>query len=114
MMLARQNRVITADDFRATVRRGRRFAAPHTVVYAVEEEKNTPARFGFIITKSVGGAVERNLIRRRLRSIVADRASDKRIVRSNIVVRVLPGATDASWLELRDEVTQAIDKWAAR
>ena len=58
-MLARANRVVRPEDFRAIVRRGRRTASTSAVYYRLEREDASPARFGFIVSRAVGGAVDR-------------------------------------------------------
>jgi ribonuclease P protein component len=113
-MLAKENRVRTADDFRATVRRGRRFAGPHTVVYVAGNQPSSAPQFGFIITKAVGNAVTRNRLRRRLRGISRDIietvAVSANLAGTNVVVRVLPGAATTSSSELHAEVSHALTK----
>lgn len=113
-MLAKGNRVRTADDFRATVRRGRRFATPNTVVYVARMQEVSEPKFGFIITKAVGSAVTRNLLRRRLRSIgrdiLATHAVAPGLVGTNVVVRVLPNAASISWSSLHEEVEHAVSQ----
>lgn len=90
------------DDFRRAVRRGRRTSTPHAVLYRVVGEPDGP-RFGVVVSKQVGGAVVRNRIRRRIHAICAGSLS---LVPSTdlIVVRVLPGAHEASWDTLRSEI----------
>jgi ribonuclease P protein component len=113
-MLAKENRVRTADDFRATVRRGRRFATPHTVVYVAHNQDLVAPKFGFIITKAVGKAVTRNLLRRRLRGISQDiivaRGASPDLAGANIVVRVLPPAASISWSTLHTEIENAVSQ----
>lgn len=112
-MLAKANRLVTAEDYRDTVRRGRRTGTGNTVVYMVRRRGADVPRFGFIVSKAVGNAVTRNLIRRRLKSV--SRALIASVERDcDIVVRALPSARDASWTELRDEVATAIGKGVDR
>ena len=68
-MLAQPNRVVRAEDFRATMRRGKRVTSDHAVVYFAQRAGSEPARFGFVVAKTVGGSVTRNLMRRRMRAI---------------------------------------------
>jgi ribonuclease P protein component len=116
MMLAKVNRVKSAGDFRTTVRRGRRFTTLHSVIYIAENAVEMEPRFGFIISKAVGGAVTRNTIRRRLRSIGRDLAVSQAGVlglsHRDVVVRVLPGAAETSWPVLYDEVFEAVSQSA--
>jgi len=124
-MLAKHQRVVTAADFKSTVRRGKRFPSKHAVVYVTgggqldKERIVSSARFGFIVSKSVGNAVERNRVRRRLRSIAAEYVGSQAIPvhqhstsgewsrpgpRQLVVVRVLPGVAAISWASLRSEL----------
>jgi ribonuclease P protein component len=106
-VLAKANRITSADDYRVVVRRGAKVATPHTVSYVRARESVGDARFGFIVSKKVGSAVRRNRVRRRLKAVthevVLAGATDV-----DIVVRALPGAADASWTDLRAEVLRAL------
>jgi ribonuclease P protein component len=97
-VLAKANRVIRPEDFRAVVRRGRRHAAPEAVYYRLARE-GRPVRFGFIISRAVGGAVERNRLRRRMRAVGRELVDGGRSG-EDIVVRALPGSAALSWSEL--------------
>ena len=108
-MLAKQHRVLSGNDFKATVRRGKRFASPHAVVYAVRGEQTEPPRFGFIVSKAVGNAVVRNRLRRRLRSIAAESLRD-RTSGPTVVVRILPETAALSWDALRSEISVTLQK----
>ncbi|MBC8646422.1 MAG: ribonuclease P protein component, partial [Thermoanaerobaculia bacterium] len=67
--MARANRVVRPEDFRTVVRRGRRSSTSLAVYYRLERDASDPLRFGFIVSRAVGGAVDRNLLRRRLRAV---------------------------------------------
>jgi ribonuclease P protein component len=112
-VLARANRLVKAEDYRNTVRRGRRTGTGSTVVYVVQRRGDGVPRFGFIVSKAVGNAVTRNLIRRRLKSVSRSLLD---VVNSDvdIVVRALPSAPGVSWTELREEVSAAVVKGAGR
>ena len=106
-MLSKSHRVLTGDDFKATVRRGKRFPSPHAIVYVVETRDPGPTTFGFIVSKAVGNAVERNLVRRRLRSIAAETLAI-RDSGSTVVVRVLPDSANLPWDALRSEISASL------
>ncbi|RZS63569.1 ribonuclease P protein component [Agromyces ramosus] len=111
-MLAKANRITSADDYRVIVRRGAKVAGAHTVSYLRSRESGTDARFGFIVSKKVGTAVRRNLVRRRLKSVCHEALADgARGV--DVVVRALPGAAEAEWSQLRAEVLEALSAPAA-
>jgi ribonuclease P protein component len=109
-VLARANRIVRADDYRNTVRRGRKSATAHCVVYV--RSGSAPAghvRFGFIVAKTVGNAVVRNTVRRRLKAIAHEKL-DVLPEGTDVVIRALPGSIDVPWSTLRDEITTVVDK----
>ncbi|MET0975755.1 MAG: ribonuclease P protein component [Leifsonia sp.] len=110
-VLARANRVTSADDYRVTVRRGRRFVAANTVAYVRSNPESSEVRFGFIVAKNVGSAVRRNAVRRRLKAASFEMVDSAR-VGTDVVFRALPGSFEASWDSLRAEVVQAVTKGA--
>jgi len=66
------------------------------------------ARAGFVVPKTVGNAVVRNLVRRRLRHLIRDRLASLS-AGATVIVRVLPGAAQLSYTELGDQLDGAID-----
>ena len=110
-MLAKANRITSADDYRVIVRRGAKVAGAHTVSYVRSRESGTDARFGFIVSKKVGNAVRRNLVRRRLKAVCHD-ALVGGVRGVDVVVRALPGAADAEFGALRSEVLDALARRA--
>ena len=107
-MLARANRVVRAEDFRAVVRRGRRSVTPAAVYYRLERAPQDPLRFGVIVDRSVGNAVDRNLVRRRYRAL-GRQFVDAGVRGTDVVVRVLPGSAQRSWATLADDMHNALD-----
>jgi len=66
----RRGRISRSGDFDAVYRRGRSAANRHLVVYAFAREGQPaaePARLGLSVSRKVGGAVERNRVKRVLR-----------------------------------------------
>lgn len=107
-MLAKANRVVHAADFRSAVRRGRRVTTPSAVYYRLTTEPNRPVRFGFIVSKGVGTAVDRNRLRRRLRALGRGYV-DAGMRGEDVVVRALPGAAQRDWGSLSADMRAAID-----
>jgi ribonuclease P protein component len=109
-VLPAANRLRTAADFRETTRRGVKAARGSVVVYltvaagaAVQETleagdgpagkatSDVEPRVGVIVTKAVGGAVERHRAARRIRGAVRPLLGE--LPRgARMVVRALPGA----------------------
>ena len=62
------------------------------------------------MAKSVGGAVIRNLVKRRLRAIARDFLSTEPSAKDlSIVVRALEGASKASFEELKSELLGSVN-----
>lgn len=105
-MLAATHRLRSGADFTHTVRSGVRQGRRNVVLYAVRSQ-NQPSRFGFIVSKAVGNAVTRNLVKRRLREAAAStlRARPEGL---DVVVRALPASAQASWAELSKDYESAL------
>ncbi|MEV8338146.1 ribonuclease P protein component [Leucobacter sp. NPDC077196] len=108
-MPARRNRVTRGEDYRQTVRAGRRVGGALCITHAVLRSPEAEARFGFIISKAVGNAVTRNLVRRRMKSIVDERIHAG-MTGIDVVFRALPACAEASFTELRREINRALDR----
>lgn len=61
---------------------------------------------GFVVSKAVGNAVERNRVKRRLRGIMAGRIDD--LAGAAVVLRALPAAREASSTTLGADVDKAL------
>jgi ribonuclease P protein component len=107
-MLAKANRVVRPEDFRSIVRKGRRSSTALAVYYRVERDPADPARFGFIVSRAVGGAVERNLVRRRMRAVGRELVSSG-AAGADVVVRALPGSAQHDWVSLSADMHAALD-----
>jgi ribonuclease P protein component len=112
-VLPKANRVLSAADFKSAVRRGKRVYTPHAVVYLSSRGESESTRFGFIVGKNVGGAVKRNLVRRRLRSIGHDLLEQNATGR-DVVVRALPGVDQLAWDTLHTEISEVVNGSVAR
>lgn len=66
-------------------------------------------RVGFVVSKAVGPAVTRNLVKRRLRHLARER-TDSLPPRAMLVVRALPAAAQASYDELARELDRCLRK----
>lgn len=102
-MLPKQHRIVRAAEFRATMRTGRRRSGAMLVTHTLRTDDSAPARFGFVVSKAVGGAVRRNAVKRRLRALCAERIAAG-TAGVDVVVRALPGAATAPFDALRDDL----------
>lgn len=103
-MLSRAQRIHLPTQFRRVIRRGAKAHKPTLICYAHTGELDH-SRYGFVVSKSVGPAVTRNLVKRRLRAMAADVTS---AVPVDVVVRALPEAATAGWDQLRSDFTDAL------
>ncbi|MFJ6211960.1 ribonuclease P protein component [Streptomyces sp. NPDC092296] len=125
-MLPTENRLRRRQDFAIAVKRGRRAGKPLLVVHLsrgaadggadggrndfgphAPGEGALPARAGFVVSKAVGPAVVRNLVKRRLRHLVRERMS-LLPTGSLIVVRALPPAGTADYADLERDLDAAL------
>jgi len=111
-VLAKPNRVTQPHDFKAIVRRGRRFVSDTMVLYVLPTQSDV-SRFGFIVTKAVGSAVVRNSVRRRLRAASSDLLPTLG-AGSDVVVRALPASAEAPWATLHSEIARGLGTMARR
>ena len=99
-------------DFQ-TVRKGRRFA---TGAFVLEGRQRTTvgmaeqARFGFTVTRAVGGAVERNRIRRRLKAAVKSVQKNHARPDFDYVVVARRPALEAKFEVLVRELARGLDR----
>lgn len=74
------------------------------ICYALAGE-STQSRFGFVVSKNVGPAVTRNLVKRRLRALAAGALTN---VPVDVVIRALPEAATVDWNQLERDFAEAL------
>lgn len=113
-MLKPEHRLRRPEDFRSTVRRGVRVGRPLVVVHVVSSgASDAPTRVGFVVGRTVGGAVVRNAVRRRLRHLVRDRLNTLP-QGSQLVVRAQPEAAHAPSAVLARDLDAALRRAVER
>ncbi len=117
-MLPASARLRARAEFAAAVTHGRRGRSPLVLVHLSTGSPTdlplpaalpTAPRAGFIVSRSVGGAVVRNRVKRRLRALTAARL-DRLPPGSRLVVRALPPAANASSPDLAAALDRALDR----
>jgi ribonuclease P protein component len=124
-MLPALHRMRRGADFDSAVRRGRRAGRRTLVVHVgglpspVDEPTVTagpgveaglrPTLVGFVVAKSVGGAVVRTRVKRRLRALVSERLPQLP-AGSLVVVRANPAAAGAVHGELAADLDSALSR----
>ena len=110
------------DDFTLAVRRGRRAGRPTVVVHLLRPDEaaagrdadtgagaGAPPLVGFVVARTVGNAVVRNSVRRRLRHLMRGHL-DRLPPGSLLVVRANPRAGTARSDELAADLESALDR----
>jgi ribonuclease P protein component len=109
------------DEFTLAVRRGRRAGRPRLVAHLLDGAQadglGLPARpdplVGLIVARTVGNAVVRNKVRRRLRHLLREHV-DRLPPGSLLVVRANPEAAGAHHDELAADLGSALDRLLRR
>ena len=107
-MLPAQFRMTRSAEFGATIKHGVRAAQPDLVVHARRTTGSGDGpRIGLVVAKSVGNAVQRHQVSRRLRhvarSVLPDLSVDDRIV-----IRALPSSRDALSARLEQQLKKGV------
>ncbi|MEO7980144.1 MAG: ribonuclease P protein component [Sporichthyaceae bacterium] len=117
-MLPAGARLRRSADFTATLRASRAtradnmlvlHAALPTTATGTDQVAAAPARIGFVVPRTVGPAVTRNRVRRRLRHLLRDRL-ERLPAGGRFVVRVLPSAAAAPYPALAAALDRALDR----
>src|SRR5690554_4361208 len=98
-------------EFRRAMRDGARAGRDAIVVHLAPGDGN--AKVGFVVSRAVGNAVTRNLVKRRLRALLAARLGSLP-TGSLVVVRALPGATSASYADLASQLDSGLKRVGER
>lgn len=110
----KSHRLLRHSDFERVYKQGRRHFAAHMTVFYLQRADNElkGARVGFTVSKALGGAVQRNRIKRRLREAV--RLGNFSIaIAVDVVINPKRSALTADFTDLQSEVSKAfqvIDK----
>lgn len=94
-------------DFARLRRYGRRAAGEMLTLYRTDAApSDTTSLVGITVNKSIGKAVVRNKLRRRLAAIVNEALAQTRVLRLVIVAR--PAAANAAYATLRTDLLSAL------
>ncbi|MFN2494898.1 MAG: ribonuclease P protein component [Pseudonocardiaceae bacterium] len=107
-MLPASTRLTRREDFATALRRGRRAARGAVVVHLARSgDPQASPRVGFVVGRTVGGAVVRHRVQRRLRHLMRGRLGALP-GGALVVVRALPAAALASSAALAEDLDAAL------
>ena len=109
-MLPARYRMTRSTEFSGTVSQGVRAVQPDLVVHAMRSSGDAAGdgpRIGLVVSKSVGSAVQRHRVARRLRH-VARTVIDELEPADRVVIRALPSSRHAISARLLQELRTAL------
>jgi ribonuclease P protein component len=104
---SKQQRLLRRIEFTKTMDAGTKVVTPHLVLIGRRNDE-TLSKIGFIVSKKVGGAVIRNLVKRRLREIFRTRLDKPEGL--DIVVIARGSAAEADFDEVARSFHSALDR----
>jgi ribonuclease P protein component len=113
-VLPPHNRLRRRRDHQMTTRRGVRSGGGLVVVHLLPGAagETRPTRVGFVVSRSVGAAVTRNTVRRRLRHLMTQRL-ERVPAGSLVIVRAQSAAATASSAVLGSDLDVALERTLA-
>ena len=108
-MLPARFRMTRSTDFETTVSQGMRAVQPDLVVHAhrCDDEAADGPKIGLVVAKSVGSAVQRHRVARRLRHVARTVIADLDPA-DRLVIRALPSSRDAISARLEQQLRTAV------
>src|SRR5579863_10066475 len=101
-------RLLRHSDFEQVYKKGRRHFAAHMTVFYLLREPGEGLRIGFTVGKVLGGAVDRNRMKRRLRESVRLHWPGVRVP-VDVVINPKKSVLKLEFTELENEVGQAFE-----
>jgi len=97
-----------SEDFSTTVRHGAKAGRTNLVVHVLPDaSRHREPEVGFVVSRSIGSAVVRNRVKRRLRHVM--RSHVQRLpIGCRVVVRALPPAAEAPAASLEADLEAAL------
>jgi ribonuclease P protein component len=104
-VLSARNRMTRSADFDTTVRHGTKAVQRDLVIYVRrgDDAVADAPKVGLIVSRSVGSAVQRHRLARRLRHVARD-VMDKMDRSEYMVIRALPSSRDVGSARLAEEL----------
>ncbi len=104
----RNARLLRHADFERVYKQGRRHFAAHMTVFYLRRAQGEGLRVGFTVGRVLGGAVERNRMKRRLREAVRlHRPGTSMAV--DVVINPKKSMLTAEFSKLADEISRAFE-----
>jgi len=102
----RSLRLLRHADFERVYKQGRRHFAAHMTVFYLPRVEATNLRVGFTVGRVLGGAVDRNRMKRRLREAVRLQRPESSLA-MDVVINPKKSLLKAGFAEIQQEVARA-------
>lgn len=97
-------------DFRRVFGRGKSTATGRMVLYYLNHNRQPSFRAGFSISKKVGNAVTRNLLKRRLRACMQSFSESLQVHSTDFVIVCRKSAAEATYQELERDLQKLLSR----
>lgn len=104
----RRLRLLRHADFERVYKQGRRHFAAHMTVFYLRREQGAGPRIGFTVGRVLGGAVERNRMKRRLREAVR-LCQPSPAMMADVVINPKKSLLKADFAEVQQEIRRALE-----
>jgi ribonuclease P protein component len=104
----RSARLLRHSDFERVYKQGKRHFATHFTVFYLQRATTGGPRIGFTVGRALGGAVDRNRMKRRLREAVRSHCLDES-VSVDVVINPKKSLLRAEFPELLEQMKRAFD-----
>lgn len=108
MKFPRSARLLRRADFERVYKQGRRHFSQHMTVFYLQRAQDEGLRVGFTVSRMLGGAVQRNRMKRRLREAVRLEAAWN-CAGVDVVINPKKSVATADVGVLRAEISRAFD-----
>jgi ribonuclease P protein component len=105
----RSVRLLRHGDFERVYEQGQRHFSPHMTVFFLGRDAGAGLRVGFTVSRALGGAVDRNRMKRRLREAVRLRRPPARVA-VDVVVNPKRSLLTVDFETLLNEIARAFEK----
>src|SRR6185503_12975203 len=110
------HRLLRHADFERVYKQGRRHFAAHMTVFYLARvgeaaDGSVGSRVGFTVSKALGGAVQRNRMKRRLREAVRLKGL-QHTVAADVVINPKRTLLDAEFADLQNDIARAFEAMA--
>jgi ribonuclease P protein component len=104
----KHHRLLKHADFERVYKQGRRHFAQHMTVFHLGRDDQDGLRVGFTVSKAMGGAVQRNRMKRRLREAVRINGVARKIA-ADVVINPKRSLLAAGFSDLQAEIGKAFE-----